>query len=491
MENKSKKTRNMIGIVLVILIGLVVWSIVNTQSKWKYEKLGLAEYGKGNYKEAIKYFTLGIESVPGNPCLYNNRGLAYYKLKDYKKAVLDYSKAIELKPDFAAAYFNRGLAYFKSARAPGAGDRDKIYNKAILDFTKAIELDPKHMVDAWYNRGLCLNQSVHYHKKPFTRQVEDTYRKALADFDKTLELDPDFALAFAGKGNAYYRHGDWDKADAEYAKAIKLKDEIAKRWGNKALAGVFASRGRNYLAMNELERAASDYDEALELDPKSTTSIGHGAAVYNMLKNYNKVVELNTRMIDLIENDPDFKDYARRIGRYYAGRAKAYYLLGHYNKAMADYQKALTSGGAEGHGYSYAEIHRYLGKIYLKTGRREEAETELRKAVRLYADKTGSKIKRVAAGGYTGRGFCWLDLEEYDRAISDFKRALSLYTPEDKGYAEAHKNLGLVYWKMGKSEKANEYFKKAIKLFEEGGRKYSAKELRDALRTGDVKGLLI
>lgn len=43
---------------------------------------------------------------------------------------------------------------------------------------------------------------------------------------------------------------------------------------------------------------------------------------------------------------------------------------------------------------------------------------------------------------------------------------------------------------MGKREKADEYLKKAIRLFEEGGRKGQAKELRDAMKTGDVKELL-
>ncbi len=110
-------------------------------------------------------------------------------------------------------------------------------------------------------------------------------------------------------------------------------------------------------------------------------------------------------MIDLIENDPEFKNYSG-TGRSYAGRAKVYYMLGRYDKATADSQKALSSGSAEGHGYSIVEVYRYLGKIYLKTGKRQEAEKELKEAIKLYADKTGSKIKRVAAGGYTGRGLC-------------------------------------------------------------------------------------
>jgi len=282
-----------------------------------------------------------------------------------------------------------------------------------------------------------------------------------------------------------------------------LSDKIAERWGRKALSAVVEGRGRNYLTLVELEKAASHYDKALELDPKSRRAISLGASVYRWLKNYNKVVELHSKMIHLIENDPEFKGHHghKRIGSAYAARGKTYYLLGQYDKARADCQKALSSGSAEGHGNSNAEVHRYLGKIYLKTGKEQDAKKELNKAITLYTGKTGSKIMRVAVGGYNGRGLCYLDLEEYDRAIPDFEKVIALNTPFDikkyrksilgcKGYAYAHMNLGLAYWKMGKREKANEYLKKAIKVLDEGDRPYRSKELRDALKTGDVAGLL-
>ena len=488
MGNKNKKTRNIIGIVLVILIGLIAWSMISAQSKWKYGKLGLVEYENGDFQNAIKYYTLGIESDQGNASLYNNRGLAYYNLKDYDKALSDYSKAIELKPDFAVAYCNRGLAHFKSDQIP----------KAIDDFTKAIELDPKQ-VDAYYNRGLSYNQSFHhvfYIRKPFASEEEDAFQRALADFDKALELDPGYALAYAGKGNAYYRHGDCAEAAANFTKALKLKNEIAKRWGNEALAGVYASSGRNHAGLNELEKAASCFEKVVELDSKNVHALDHGAWVYGNLKNYKKVVEFWGKVIHIIENDPDFKNYAGGTGPAYKGRAKGYFLLGQYDKARADYQKALASGSPDSHGYSDAEVHKYLGKIYLKKGTKQAAKNELEKAITLYTNKTGSKITEVAAGGYNGRGLCYFHLGEYDRAISDFKKVVALNAPSypekcPRIYVKALKNLGLVYWEMGKREKANEYFKKALKLFEERTEEHYAKELRYALKTGDVSELLI
>ena len=86
-------------------------------------------------------------------------------------------------------------------------------------------------------------------------------------------------------------------------------------------------------------------------------------------------------------------------------------------------------------------------------------------------------------------------------ASADFEKVIALNTPFDikkypksilgcKDYEYANMNLGLAYWNMGKREKANEYLKKAIKVLDKGDRPYRSKELRDALKTGDIAGLL-
>jgi tetratricopeptide (TPR) repeat protein len=80
MADRSKKSRNIIGIILVVLIVLVIISMVYTHGKAKYNRLGLAEYEKGNYRQAIENYTKGIESDLDDASLYNNRGSAYYSL---------------------------------------------------------------------------------------------------------------------------------------------------------------------------------------------------------------------------------------------------------------------------------------------------------------------------------------------------------------------------------------------------------------------------
>ena len=90
--------------------------------------MGIEEYEKGNYQEAIENFSKAIDAYPDDASLYNNRGLTYFELKKYDKALSDFSKAIQLKPDYTVAYCNRGLAYFKTA----AGGNMEPFDKAIL-----------------------------------------------------------------------------------------------------------------------------------------------------------------------------------------------------------------------------------------------------------------------------------------------------------------------------------------------------------------------
>ena len=183
----GNKRRHIISVILVVLIGLVIISMVKTQKKAGYEKLGLSEYEKGNYKQAIEYYSKAIEYNPNDASLYNNRGLAYYNLEQYDKAIADYTKAIEIKSDFADAYYNRGLAYFRKGSPYNLEPR----KKAISDFTKAIELRPD-FADAYYNRALAYTEQIHYHHKyktippKFPSEEMDNYNKHLQNLALSL-----------------------------------------------------------------------------------------------------------------------------------------------------------------------------------------------------------------------------------------------------------------------------------------------------------------
>jgi tetratricopeptide (TPR) repeat protein len=471
MGNKKSKTRNIISIVLVVLIGLLVWYMVSTQSKWKYGDMGLEGYEMGNYQDAIDNYTKAIESNPDDAFLYNNRGLAYFRVKEYKKSISDYTKAIELKPDYAVAYCNRGLAYFKI----------RSFDEAISDYTKAIELDPKY-ADAYYNRGLAHNRSVHYYSKPFTDDAIARFNKAVKDFHKALEFDPDYILAHAGLGNAYYRYGEWDKATKYYNKALASEDLILKKVGKEGLEGIYHSRARNY---NQFQRtfhdAVSDYRKALELNPENLDALNHIAMISVINRNYKGGLEVCNRAFHLIESREKF---AGAGGYIYSYRAQCHYGLGEYDKAIPDFKKAMKNPALIG------ETYRCMGFCYLKTGETEKAKEAFEKGIAYLTkeiEKGGPYGPGTAYRSYNERGLCYTGLGEYDKAISDFEKTRESNPPYllygKDFYVEASKNLGITYREMGDDKKAKSFLEEALKRAEmpEVGMSRTAKEIRELL----------
>ena len=490
---RDGKGKTIVGIVLAILIGLVVWSMVSTQARWKHSDLGLAEYKKGNYRKATEYYTKAIEAHPNEAFLYNNRGLAYYGLERYDEAISDYNKAIELKPDYAEAYLNRGLAYFKK----GSYYKTEPYQKAISDFTKAIELKPD-FVDAYYNRGMTYIKYVHYHHKyktippEFPPQDVEYYKKALADFDKVLELDPSYVLAHEGRGNLFYRHGDWDLATEEYNKALERKDEILKKVGEEGLAGVYNSRGRNLLAAGKLEEAISDFTKAIEyyrkgakkgvgLSKNITNALAHRTVAAWELGRWEDAIKYADECIEVKESDPE--RFGDATSYYYFTKGRCYYKLGRYDEAVANLKKAL---GEPKYGMD-ARARLWLDRVYKAKGDEKKAREEIKKALKYYDEGVKRNDEYKIHKAAFRRGICYLELGEYEKAISDFEETIKRKALSDRPvnhtnyYLDAHKYIGIAYMRAGKEDKAREYFRKTIELAKERGFKEVVEEVEELL----------
>lgn len=127
---------------------------------------GWEQAEKGNYEEAIRYFTKAIDLNPMDAESYYSRGTAYSHKGQYDQAILDYTKALEINPMDVNGYYNRGIASCKKGQ----------YDQAILDFSKALEINPRD-AKVYYNRGITFCQK---------RQ----YDQAISDFKKAFEINP-------------------------------------------------------------------------------------------------------------------------------------------------------------------------------------------------------------------------------------------------------------------------------------------------------------
>lgn len=99
----------------------------------KYYKQGVVANKKGDFDEAIRYYSKSIRLKPDSAALFYVRGRAYTEKDQYDNAISDFTRAIALKPAYAEAYNHRGVTYI------GKGQN----SQAMADFKKACELGYK------------------------------------------------------------------------------------------------------------------------------------------------------------------------------------------------------------------------------------------------------------------------------------------------------------------------------------------------------------
>jgi tetratricopeptide (TPR) repeat protein len=80
------------------------------------------------------------------------------------------------------------------------------------------------------------------------------------------ETTANLAVAFYGRGTAYYEKGRYGRAIREYDEAIRLNPDFAE---------AFNSRGTAYHAKGQYNRAIRDYDEAIRLKPDYADAINN------------------------------------------------------------------------------------------------------------------------------------------------------------------------------------------------------------------------
>ncbi|MCX5666859.1 MAG: tetratricopeptide repeat protein [Candidatus Omnitrophica bacterium] len=61
------------------------------------------------------------------------------------------------------------------------------------------------------------------------------FDKAIAEFNKAIEVNPNDPLAFYNRGSAYDCKRDYDKAISDYSKAIELNPKFATAYNSRAI----------------------------------------------------------------------------------------------------------------------------------------------------------------------------------------------------------------------------------------------------------------
>ncbi|MGA9510915.1 MAG: protein kinase [Candidatus Sulfotelmatobacter sp.] len=251
-------------------------------------------------------------------------------------------------------------------------------------------------------------------------------------FKQALKLDPNYGPAQAGLGETYLSlyHNTQQKrwiepAQQACAKAIQL--------GNAGAEG-HTCLGTLENATGQFEKAAAQFQQAVELDPVNDQAYWHLAEVYQNLNQLDKAEETFQRRISVRPNY--WRGYSA-LGVFYISQAE-------YDKAQVMFEKAASLKPNDYRDYSN------LGAALLYEGKDEEATRAFETSIAL----------RPSHMAYDNLGVAYLRLRKFDQAARSTQEALKM---EDGDY-QAWGNLGDAYYYGGNHSAATQSYQKAVSL---------------------------
>ena len=175
--------------------------------------------------------------------------------------------------------------------------------------------------------GLTNVSYSYYYSWPDT--VEGFIEQAMADFAKATDLDPSNANAYIGRGDAYYRWKQLDRARQDYDTAIQLLSEAIHLDPKDTES--YIARAKAYRFRRDPDKAIQDLDAAISLDPGNPEIYYDRASAYVQKGEDDKSIE-DYDMVILL--DPNHV-HAYNI------RGYMHYLADEHDKAIADYDKVI------------------------------------------------------------------------------------------------------------------------------------------------------
>lgn len=278
--------------------------------------LGLELIKRGRFHEALRRYRNGLKIYPESPEINFNLGMVFFWLNYLKDAEKYSLRALRQK-----GYFGRLPTYRKQEILKKEGarrvetrrifgvdgyGRDEIYGKRgdylsheipLSEWTFDVALkEGNYFLDAYDLLG-----NIHFKKGDF--------EKSISAYKKVLEISPEDAVGHYNLGCAYSALEDWKNAEKEWIKAIEYEKESK----NKEKRGeasddelrfslvvvespvsfkAHKSLGRLHIEQNLVDKALSQFLEAVELEPEDPESY------YELGKIYHQKSEIDKKNVE-------------------------------------------------------------------------------------------------------------------------------------------------------------------------------------------------
>ena len=190
---------------------------------------------------AVNNFQKALELEPNSIEIRLALGGSRILAGQYEKAVQDLTEVLKIDPDNVTALVARGKAFKELNNV----------KEAAIDYTRAIELNPK-----------IANAQI-FHTLGEAGILEGDFNEAIANFSKAIKMKPKYGLAYANRGVAYRRSGQYSLASKDFTTALTmLKNKSRKLHVQFLLAQTerqkHTSNQKNYVPTRQTDTFGTD-----------------------------------------------------------------------------------------------------------------------------------------------------------------------------------------------------------------------------------------
>jgi len=363
-------------------------------------KIGQILVERGDYEQAMHQFQLGLTYLEGTEHnevarIYNEIGRVYWhqgKLEDAQKWT---EKAFELAERLLDPEELARLLYFAGIRYFRQGEN------------KLAEEHWLHSLEISQETGDLPTQAKLYQNLGWQAQLMGEYRKALDYLEQGRTLASEcgdvssLSYIYETLGETRYLLGEWDKAIANLQESLRLAEQVGLR---RATSRVFSVLGDIYRHQGRW----SDADECYQRSLASITGMGSPQSLF--------VVNLGLGLINM-----ERKAYAR---------------------AEELFQKCWAIAG-KGFGFTarMAAVKAYLGELYVRMEKLDQAEKEVATAIELASQ---ANAKSELAHATLVQGMAATIQKRWEKAEAFYQQALSSFEELGDRY-----NQGRAIFEMG------------------------------------------
>ena len=259
---------------------------------------------------------------------------------------------------------------------------------------------------------------------------------AIQVFERALALDKNYALAYAGLGEAYWNKYDSTK-DVTWLDKSRENCQEANRLDSR-LTLAHVCMGKLELGTGNYQEAAKEFELALQREPTTDEAYRGLAAAYEKMGRPDDAERTYRRAIALRAH---YWATYNWLGAYYYRQAR-------FPEASAMFRQAISLAPDSVRGYSN------LGASYLEESRYAEAIVASEKSIAI----------QPTDYGYSNLGSAYFFLKRYEEADKAYLEALKL-SPQDP---LLWWNLGDgYYWTPGKRDQSIGPYKKCVAVSEE------------------------